>query len=99
MNVNSPDFTLQAFRSFLAEQDDRRHNSLCVSGSGNVYFRSWSPNEPRPQFPEDGFRFETFAAGNDYVGPRAATSNFAAELYAAVKRNRDIGAVGYIDVW
>ena len=64
--------TIESLARFLSAQDDNKHNSLCVSESGLIYFQSWNPNQKRPKFPPDGFRMETFAAGNQYCGQSAS---------------------------
>ncbi len=100
MNVIDPNFNLESFREFIRKQDDNKHNSLCVSADGKIYFQSWGTRSKRPPFPPNGFRFETFAAGNGYVGSGAADdSDFTMRLHRAIEENWLRGVTGYIDYW
>lgn len=100
MNVSDPDFTFESFRELVRGQDDSFHNSLCVGADGGVYFHTWGNGIKRPPFPKDGFRFETFCMGNEYVGDSATGDReFVSKLFSAIKFNWARGTVGYLDAW
>ena len=89
--------TLNQFRQLLANGDDSHDNQIRVSKDGMVYL---SQNVIGAEQLEDvAFRFETFDAGNDYVGKEAAKDDeFVKMLYNALKGNWEKGCPNtYID--
>jgi hypothetical protein len=97
--------TLVDFRDLVAsKQDDAGHHMLWVSKKGDVWLDvvpdSLAPNQyVEMRDGEMKFRFETFVAGNGYVGKQAAESSTLINLYEAVMRHWKRGSAGYIEAW
>jgi hypothetical protein len=76
MNLNENP-AQQQLRDLLAGHDDTAgHHVLWVDSNGEVNIttlpRGWPPVEFQPASAEVKLRYETFLAGNGYVGPEAA---------------------------
>jgi hypothetical protein len=65
-------FTQDECRNLIANADDRQNNQIRITEDGRVFASTGDAIGNRQR---DGIRFslETFAAGNDYCGPRAAS--------------------------
>ena len=90
------DFTIEKFRSIIANGDDRRHNQLRIDKNGEVYLSC----EYVGAVNIDGvqFRYETLRAYNGYVGPKAASDpDYIKKEYEDVVYGWQHGAKGYYD--
>ena len=106
MNLdNNP--TIQQLRELIKKCDDQAgHHVLWVAKSGDVRV-SRVPKDKTPvgfeqAEPEMQLRYETFQAGNDYVGPEAAEDeNWIKELFEALvtewPKVKGKPAVEYVD--
>ena len=80
MNLNDNP-TMDRLRDLLRPLDDRAaHHVLWVDHSGEVHITKVEKKWPVPPPPQDVLnkaivRFETFEAGNGYVGPLAASDD------------------------
>jgi hypothetical protein len=87
MNLNHQP-TTQQLRDLLASCDDRTASHvLWVSKMGDVEITRLPPGRSTAEFqrqhPEMQVRYETFRAGNEYVGPEAAQDeDWLAEVLA-----------------
>lgn len=86
-----------SMRRMIANADDRMFNRIQVTRGGQVSINreEWSVPEERPGVK---FSFETFAPGNEYAGPRAASDEghvkeYLEDIHKAWRR----GAHGHID--
>lgn len=90
------EFTFEKLRHMIANADDRDFNRIQVDVDGDVYIdRGRGGDKKRPGVT---FRFESFAPGNEYVGPKGASDkehveHYLEEVHTAWQR----GAKGYID--
>lgn len=90
------DFTVEKFRSIIANGDDRRHNQLRIDKNGKVYLSY----EYVGAVNIDGvqFRYETLVAYNGYVGPKAASDqDYIKEDCEDLIYGWQHGAEGYYD--
>lgn len=78
--------TLEQLRKLIASGDDRHHNQIRVSTAGMVYLSQDIVGAD--QLDDVAFRFETFDAGNDYVGKAASEDDYHVKpIYNALKGN------------
>lgn len=66
-------FDIEKFRRIIAEADDRVNNQLRVSQTGFVYLSKDKVGAEDIRLLQ--FRYETFTAGNGYVGPKPASDD------------------------
>ena len=91
MNLNANP-TPDQLRELLRRCDDTAgHHVLWVKGNGDVVLSRLPRNKPVESFdrdhPEIRMRFETFLAGNEYVGPEAAQDDeWVSELFERLLR-------------
>lgn len=92
------DFTIDKYKEMISQADDRIHNQLRVSKTGYVFISKEVGNQ---NLANVKFRFETFMAGNGYVGPKAASdSEYIKDEYDELMlawQNKD-NVPDYIDV-
>ena len=88
--------TLEEFQKLIASADDSRDNQIRITKDGRIYI---SEGVVGAEDIEDlHSRYETYEAGNDYVGPNAAQDEaYVKRLYDEIKRDWDSGRKGYID--
>lgn len=88
--------TLEEFQKLIASADDSRDNQIRITKDGRIYI---SEGVVGAKDIEDlHSRYETYDAGNDYVGPNAAQDEaYVKRLYEEVKRDWVSGRKGYID--
>ena len=88
--------TLEEFQKLIASADDSRDNQIRITKDGRIYI---SEGVVGAENIEDlHSRYETYDAGNDYVGPNAAQDEaYVKRLYEEVKRDWVSGRKGYID--
>jgi hypothetical protein len=87
--------TLAQTREMISHADDRLFNRVTVNTDGTVHIAT---DEVAKRDAMLKFRFETFVPGNDYVGPRAAsTPNYVKDWHERIVENWESGARGYID--
>lgn len=67
------DFDIEKYREIIAEADDRVHNQLRVSKTGFVYVSKDKVGAEDILLVQ--FRYETYMAGNRYVGPKPASDD------------------------
>lgn len=105
MNVkNNP--TKEQLKSLIAAQDDDAgDHMLWVSTDGEVFLDT-VPESLTPAGHAESlagrmqFRLETMAAGNDYVGPKAAEDKAWIDcVYAALLTNYERGVRRYVDTF
>jgi biopolymer transport protein ExbD len=93
-------FTIDELKEMIANGDDKHFNQIRVTKDGKIYL---SQDVVATQALDNiMFRFETFDAGNDYVGVRASEdSEFINRLYRTIMKRLAKGEKGdtYIDVW
>lgn len=68
LDLNKP-YTTADVAALIASKDDSEHRQLRVTTDGKAYLSDTFAVE---SWPGHAFVFETFVAGNDYVGPNAA---------------------------
>lgn len=94
---NIEDLDYESMRRMIANADDRMFNRVQVTKGGQVSIVRWEWSVPEER-PGVKFSFETFAPGNDYAGPRAASdeghvNEYLEDIHKAWRR----GAQGHID--
>lgn len=89
MNLdNNP--TIEELRELIKRCDDQAgHHVLWVTKNGDVHVSRFPKDKPPIGFeeaePEMQLRYETFEAGNEYVGPEAAEDeSWLKELFDAL---------------
>jgi hypothetical protein len=89
--------TLEQLRQLIAEGDDKHDNQIRVTKDGMVYLSQ--DIVAAEQLEDIAFRFETFDAGNDYVGKAASEDdNLVIPIFNALKGNWEKGCrKTYID--
>lgn len=94
--LNIHTLTLAGLRDLIASGDDTHDNQLRVRENGEVFL---SQDVGADNLAGIAYRFETFDAGNDYVGPNAAADSVHIErLYRALKAYSDNHS-SYVDRW
>ncbi|MCD8237347.1 MAG: hypothetical protein LUD00_12050 [Prevotellaceae bacterium] len=93
-------FTKEDLIEMLSNGDDGHRNQIRVSEDGIIYLSQDVVGAERL----NGvlFRFETFEAGNDYVGSKVAANNeYTDRLYRTIMKRWEQGKNGssYIDIW
>lgn len=96
LDLNRPDqFTLEGVKALIASKDDSRHRQLRVTVDGVAYLSDTVGNADT-----DGlaFRFETWDAGNDYVGIAASQDEkWVSRIYEALRNNWPNPKSSYLD--
>ena len=89
--------TLEQLRQLIAEGDDKHDNQIRVTKDGMVYLSQ--DIVAAEQLEDIAFQFETFDAGNDYVGKAASEDdNLVIPIFNALKGNWEKGCrKTYID--
>lgn len=91
--INS--LTIDQVQNMIAAADDRINNQIRVTKEGNVYV---STDIGASNISDLKFRYETYLAGNGYVGPKAAADNtYIQNLYKQLRKDWKLGNSGYID--
>lgn len=92
---NSTQFTLEDVRTLIAQKDDSQDRQLRVMNDGTAVL---SDDVGAVNLIGVLFRFETWNAGNDYVGAKAAQDNvWVTRIFDALKKNWPIPTTTYID--
>lgn len=95
LNYPIQTLTLEEFRKLIASADDSRDNQIRIKKDGTIYI---SQVVGAVNIEDLHSRYETYDAGNDYVGPNAAQDEaYVKRLYDEIKRNWDLGRKGYVD--
>ena len=96
LNYPIQTLTLEEFRKLIASADDSRDNQIRITKDGKIYI---SEEIVGAEDIEDlHSRYETYDAGNDYVGPNAAQDEaYVQRLYNEIKQDWDSGRKGYIN--
>jgi NYN domain len=94
---NIEDLDYENMRRMIANADDRMFKRVQITKGGQVSIARWEWSVPEER-PGVKFSFETFAPGNDYAGPRAASdeghvNEYLEDIHKAWRR----GAHGHID--
>lgn len=95
-NINA-NFTEAHVAALIASGDDSTSTQLRVSDIGTVYLSKSVGNSNL-----QGVRvaFETFGAGNDYVGPQAAAdAEWVGRIFRALKENWPSEEFVHLDVF
>ena len=84
LSLNDPNqFTLEGVKRLIASKDDSSHHQLIVTKQGVAFL---SDGEASTE--DVAFRFETWAAGNDYVGEAASRDEeWVSKIFEALKKN------------
>lgn len=96
--TNPQAFTHDAVRDMIAAADDRVHNQLRVSRTG----QAWMSSQAVGGTDLEGllFRLETWAAGSGCVGPVAASDAvWVAQIYNALRDNWANPVSDYVDIY
>lgn len=94
LDLTSP-FTAAEVAALLASEKDDQNWQLRVTDAGEAFL---SKDVGNKNIKGIKFRFETFCAGNDYVGPNAARdAKWVARIYKALTDNWPSPAGTYID--
>lgn len=89
--------TLELFKDLIASADDSHDNQIRVTEDGELYISSVVAADNIEGL---RFRFETFDAGNEYVGESAASDDkYIKKMYEAVMKCWEKGRRGYIDYY
>lgn len=95
VEYNIKTLTLEQFREMIANGDDSHSNQIRVWPNGDVYLSKKTGAEDIEGLQ---FRWETFVAGNGYVGPKAASRiDNLKETYEELKSDWAQGRRGYLD--
>lgn len=91
--------TISDLKELIANGDDRHDNQIRVTKDGQVFLSQDIVGADNIE--NIAFRFESFDAGNDYVGQQASEDDeFINGLYNALKQNwNDNCPRTYIDCW
>ena len=96
MRYNVDSLTIDQLKELIRSGDDSHHNQIRINDKREIYL---SPVVGAQCL--DGIigRFETFDAGNRYVGPRAANDDeFINRIYIAIQKWKEHPRT-YIDVF
>ena len=89
------DFTLEAVRKLIAEGDDTTNSQMRITEDGFAFL---SDDVGTQNIAGIRARWETFIAGNGYVGPEAAEDEkWVAEVFRRLKTDWESGRKGYLD--
>lgn len=96
LDLNDPaQFTLAGVKALIASKDDSRHRQLRVKKDGIAYLSDTVGNEDTDDL---AFRFETWDAGNDYVGNAASEDEaWVSRVYEALRKNWPKPTSSYLD--
>lgn len=98
MQINLNDIenlTVDSVSKLIASKDDSENRQIRVTDDGILFL---SDDVGSEHIEGIKFRLETWDAGNDYVGPRAALDHdWVEKVYLAIKTNWEAGRRGYID--
>ena len=92
------ELTLENVRRLIASGDDSHHNQIRVTRDGIVYL---SQDVVGNEATEDlAFRFETYLAGNDYVGVKASRDEqHVDDIFRMLRKNWPNPTSEYIDYY
>lgn len=97
MQFNMNGLTREQLVELIKNGDDSVHNQIRVKRDGTIFLSQIVGAEDISGL---RFRFETFDAGNGYVGVDAAADDtYINGLYRGLKESWDKGRTGYIDDW
>lgn len=97
LNYQIETLTLEEVRDLIANADDQYDNQIRVKNNGEVFI---SRTVGAENIADLRFRFETFDAGNNYVGINAANdSKYVEDTYTNLKKCWAEGRTGYIDYY
>lgn len=97
MRFNMKNLTRSDVVELIRNGDDSHDNQIRVTDSGIVYL---SEIVGADDIEGLRFRFDTFDAGNDYVGEGAAADDrFIDNVYNGLIKAWNSGRTGYIDDW
>lgn len=92
---NSTEFTLDNVRDLIASGSDTTHTQLRVNQNGIAYLSKTVGNIEVEGL---AFRLETWIAGNDYVGSKAAQdTHWVSKIYECLNANWPSPSSTYID--
>lgn len=92
---NQNQFTLNGVRALIASTDDSQNRQLRVTNDGIAFLSNIVGNISTDNL---AFRFETWDAGNDYVGSTASQDiEWVSRVYEALKKNWPNPKSSYID--
>ena len=96
MRYNVDTLTLEDLQRLIALGDDSHANQIRINYAREIYL---SPLVGAQQLDGICGRFETFDAGNGYVGLEAAANmKYINRLYRAIQRWREHPR-SYVDIW
>ncbi|WP_338627278.1 hypothetical protein QJR52_02775 [Clostridium baratii] len=97
MQYNMKTLTRDELVELIKNGDDSYDNQIRVTKDGMVFLSRIVGAENISGLK---FRFETFDAGNGYVGPDAAKDEeYIDDLYRALIESWKLNRTGYIDYW
>lgn len=90
-------FNISAVRALIQSKDDSRDRQLRVNRVGEAYISDIVGNQ---ELDDVKFRFETWIAGNDYSGEKAAKDeDWVSRIFNALKKNWEEGYEGFVDLF
>lgn len=96
MNLNNK-FTTADVENLLASKDDSQNRQLRVDSNGQAYLSDIVGNRNIEGL---AFRLESWQAGNDYTGPKAAAnSDFVSRIEKVLRDNWPNPTTSYIDIF
>ena len=97
MQYNMDFLTLADVQQLIADGDDSYPCQIRVTNGGQVFL---STDVATEKLVGIRFRFETFDAHHDYVGPDAAKDiNYIKQIYTTLVARWRSGYSGYVDIW
>ena len=91
------EMTLDDVRDLIGSADDGVDHQIRVADNGRVFLAETVGAKGLKGIQ---FRFETFDAGNGYVGHDAAENyQYIYQIYLTLKKNWENGYAGYVDIW
>ena len=97
MAYNMETLTINELIELIKNGDDNYDNQIRVTKEGKIFL---SRTVGAENISDLKFRFETFDAGNGYVGPEAADDEaYINDLYKGLTNSWKLNRTGYIDYW
>ncbi|MBO0439005.1 hypothetical protein [Candidatus Enterococcus ikei] len=95
LSFNIDILTLPQVKELITSTDDTQHSQIRVSKDGEVFVSRTIGSKDIENLQ---FRYETFDAGNGYIGEKAASDDrYVEQIFNFLKSDWEHGRVGYLD--
>jgi len=93
---NQEELTIENVRALIASKDDSQHRQLRVTKDGIAFI---SDITGAREIDDLAFRYETWGAGNDYIGEKASKDEqWVRRVFDSLKENWPRPRSSYIDI-